>query len=326
MKETKRICVVGAGKWGENHVRTLRELGCLGAIVDSDADRLSNLQEKYGAKGYLRMEDALRDGYDGYTVATPAATHAAIGGSLLKRGSNVLIEKPLAMSTGQSQELLDLSDRYGGKLMVGHLMLFHPAILKIKELMDSGRLGRIYYLSLSRLNFGTVRNYEDVLWSFAPHDISILNELLHESPSAVTANAVCCIRNELADVVSARLDYPGGAKGYLAVSWLFPFKERRIVAVGSRAMLSFDDASPNRKIYVHQKAARLQDGIPLLEDGGTEAIDFENTSPLKSELEYFVDHLESGPSIADGKSGYEVVRVLERISDQMKRGQNTSYE
>lgn len=174
----KNICVIGGGRWGKNHIRTLAGLGCLAAVVEADAGRLKEYTEQYpGIKGYTDINEAIACGYDGYTVALPAELHYPAGKKLLEKGLNVMLEKPMTLTAAQSAELVELARDTGARLMVGHVLLFHPAYRKIKEVIDSGRLGKLFYLYSHRLNLGTVRTEESVFPSFAPHDISVLDYL-----------------------------------------------------------------------------------------------------------------------------------------------------
>lgn len=174
----RNICVIGGGRWGKNHIRTLAGLGCLAAVVEADAGRLKEYTEQYpGIKGYTDIDEAIACGYDGYTVALPAELHYPAGKKLLEKGLNVMLEKPMTLTAAQSAELVELARDTGARLMVGHVLLFHPAYRKIKEVIDSGRLGKLFYLYSHRLNLGTVRTEESVFPSFAPHDISVLDYL-----------------------------------------------------------------------------------------------------------------------------------------------------
>lgn len=172
---TKKICVVGGGKWGQNHIRTLYQLGNLGGIVEANSEYLSELLKLYPVEGFIELEQALEKDFDGFTVAVPAPLHYEVTKKIIESGKSVLVEKPMTLSTETSRELVELAERKGVQLMVGHVLLFHPAIRKIKEIIDSGELGNLYYLYSNRLNLGTVRTEENVFWSFAPHDISVLD-------------------------------------------------------------------------------------------------------------------------------------------------------
>ena len=171
----KQICVIGGGRWGENHIRTLNEMGNLGAVVDKDAQRLEELREKYGMATYTDLDDAIAYGYDGYDVVTSAETHYEIGKKILKLGLPCIIEKPMTMKIEESEELVQIAKKHNANFMVAHILLFHPAINRIKELIDSGAVGDVYYMYSTRIKFGVVRTEENVFESFAPHDLATLN-------------------------------------------------------------------------------------------------------------------------------------------------------
>lgn len=321
MKSDKKICVVGGGRWGINHIRTLYEMGCLGAIVDSNAKKLEELKLKYkGVKFYLCIENSLNVYYDGYVVATPAKTHYEIGRLLLKEHKNVLIEKPLTLTTKESKKLIKLAEKNKCKLMVGHLLLFHPAIIKIKELINEGRIGKLLYAYSTRLNLGIIRNYENVFSSFASHDISVLNYITGQAPTHIRTEGSSLLQENIHDVVMTGLTYPKNIKGYILVSWLFPFKEQRLVIVGDKGMISFEDTS-DKKIYLYNKKMILKDDSLTKEEGETKIIEYEPSAPLQNELEYFINNLDEDKTIVinSGQRGYEVVRVLEKVTHKLKR-------
>lgn len=315
-KENKKICVIGGGSWGENHIKALCRMGNLGAIVENNPQRLSEVIERYRpSQGYSCIEDALECGYDGYIVATPAETHFMIGSILLKEKQNVLIEKPLSLCSTDSLELVTLSEKYKSKLMVGHLMLFHPAIIKIKELIYEGRIGELRYIYSNRLNLGRVRTEENVLWSFAPHDISILNYLIGKLPDTIKASGACYLQRDIEDTVIASYSYPGNINTHIFLSWLHPFKEHRLIAAGSKAMLVFEDSSPEKKIFIYDSGIEFMDGKPVKWEKPAEIVAYKASSPLDNELNYFIRHLDSEITIADGKSGHEVVKILEKTNE-----------
>lgn len=311
----KRICVVGGGRWGENHIRTLHELGHLAAIVEPDQKRLTELQERYPVKGYLKLEEASRNGYDGFILSAPAETHYPLGKKLLEEGQNVLIEKPLALDSGHSEELVKTAENSGARLMVGHLLLFHPAIRKIKELIETGKIGRLYYIYSNRLNLGKVRTKENVFWSFAPHDISVIDYLVGEKPLAIEAKGAKFLQDEIYDVTMTQFTYPDNVHAHIYVSWLHPFKEQRLVVVGSKGMLSFDDSSEEKNINYYNKCIDWVDCQPVKVEQPDEIVFYERKPPLTEELQYFLKNLEGEIEIACGKTGHEVVKVLEKVQD-----------
>ncbi len=256
----KRICVIGCGRWGQNHVRTLAKMGCLGGIVEADSRRLAELKAEYGVEGYSEFAEAIRHGYDGYIVATPAQTHYPIGKELLERGFSVLIEKPMALSAKQARALVEIAAKNKARLMVGHLLLFHPAIRKIKAVIEEGKIGELYYIYSTRLNLGTVRTEENVFWSFAPHDISVIDFLIGERPEKIEAKGLKFLQDGIYDVTMTQFTYPGNIHAHIFVSWLHPFKEQRLVVVGSDGMLSFDDSSVEKDILYYNKKISWDQG------------------------------------------------------------------
>jgi predicted dehydrogenase len=314
--ENKGICVIGGGNWGENHIKTLYRMGKLGAIVDNNSQRLNEVLERFKpVKGYSCIEDALECGYDGYIIATPAETHFKIGSILLKEKQNVLIEKPMSLCSMDSLNLVIMSEQYKSKLMVGHLMLFHPAIIKIKELIDQGKIGDLRYIYSNRLNLGRVRTEENVLWSLAPHDISIFNYLSGKLPDTIKASGGCYLKKGIEDMVIASYNYPDNINAHIFVSWLHPYKEHRLMVIGSKAMLVFEDSSPEKNILIYDSGIELMDGKPVKWEKPAEIVSYQSSSPLDNELNYFIEHLDSEISIADGKSGHEVVKILEKTDE-----------
>lgn len=314
----KRICVIGGGRWGQNHIKTLYQMGYLSGIVEADGKRLKELLSSYPVRGFTDLDEATAYGFDGYILASPAETHYPLGKKLLGKGLNVLIEKPMALSSKHSKELVDIAKKMGSRLMVGHLLLFHPAIQKVKEIIDSGRLGKLHYLYSTRLNLGTVRTKEDVFWSFAPHDISVLGYLIGHPPIEIKAKGSKFLQSDVYDVTIAQLSYPDNVHAHIHVTWLHPFKEQRLIVVGSEGMISFSDTSKEKNILYHNKRVDWKDGKPLKMDKGDEIIAYERTMPLEEELKYFIENLDKDIKISTGGDGHEVVKVLEKVQDLIK--------
>lgn len=311
----KNICVIGGGRWGENHIRTLFEMGNLGGIVEANPKRLQELLEQYPVKGFQDVESALKENFDGFTIAAPAPLHYDIAKLLLEHGKSVLVEKPMTLSSETSLELVELAKAKGAQLMVGHVLLFHPAIRKIKELIDSGKIGELYYIYSNRLNLGTVRTEENVFWSFAPHDISVLNYFVGEVSQCIESKGAKFLQKNVYDYTMTQLTYPNNIHAHIFVSWLHPFKEHRMVVIGSRGMISFEDSSPEKEIKFYNKHIEFEQGIPIKVENPTEIIPYEKKQPLTEELKYFVENLDKKIEIADGRSGYEVVKVLEKAQE-----------
>ena len=310
----KKICVIGGGRWGQNHIKTLASLNCLSAIVETNPERLNELLERYpGVDGYTDVDEAIAARYDGYTVAVPAELHYPIGKKIIEKGLNVMMEKPMTFTAQQSKELVELAKKTASRLMVGHVLLFHPAICKIKEIIESGKLGKLFYLYSTRLNLGTVRTEESVFSSFAPHDVSVLDYLIGSPACKIEAKGAKFLQNEIYDTTLTQLEYSGNVHAHIYVSWLHPFKQQLLVVVGSKGMLSFDDATKEKSIYFYNKRIDFEEGIPVKIENPDEIIPYEKKMPLEEELKYFVEHLDSSIEINSGEAGYEVVKVLETV-------------
>ena len=309
----KKICVVGGGRWGKNHIRTLFQMGRLAGFVESNQKRLDELLTQYPVQGFTTLDEAIEQKYAGYVLATPAETHYPLGKKILKKGLHLLIEKPMTLSAEHSEELVKIAEQTSASLMVGHLLLFHPAIIKIKELIDNGKIGRLYYVYSNRLNFGTVRTEENVFWSFAPHDISVLDYLIGHNAVKIEAKGEKFLQERVYDLTMAQFTYPGNVHAHIFVSWLHPFKEQRLVVIGSEGMISFDDSSLEKNVLYYNKRIDWVDGKPVKVEKPEEIIAYEKGMPLEEERKYFMANLGQQIKIADGKSGYEVVKVLETV-------------
>ena len=307
----KQICVIGGGRWGENHIRTLNEIGSLGAVVDKDAQRLEELREKYGMATYTDLDDAIAYGYDGYDVVTSAETHYEIGKKILKLGFPCIIEKPMTMKIEESEELVQIAKQHNANFMVAHILLFHPAINRIKELIDSGAVGDVYYMYSTRIKFGVVRTEENVFESFAPHDLATLNYFAGVPAEKMILHRGYFLQENVCDYVLAYLEYPNNVKAHIQVSWLHPFKEQRVVVVGSRGMIWFDDAG-DKQVHLCNKHIEWIDGVPTCQETESDIVPVDYSQmPLERELRYFVDHLETPPEYSTGADGYALVKALE---------------
>tara|TARA_B100000575_G_C23104722_1_gene637580 strand:- start:423 stop:1382 length:960 start_codon:yes stop_codon:yes gene_type:complete len=317
----KRVCVVGAGYWGKNHIKTLNKLGALGSIVDSDEDTLKLLSLIYpDIKTYSKVEDALFANYDGYVVATPAITHFEIAKMVIKAKKHVLIEKPMSLSSKEAEELVRLSEKYKVNVVVGHVLLFHPAITKIKNLINEGAIGDLQYIYSNRLNLGKVRTQENVFWSLAPHDIAIFQYLTDSTPKKINSKGSAFLQKGIPDSTITQFEYDNEIKGHIFVSWLHPFKEHRLVVIGSEAMISFEDTLSDKPLKLYSKKIDLNSGVPEKVDGPVEIIPFSKKMPLEIELEYFLDCLgNTKPEISNIYHGLEVVKTLVKASSQLLR-------
>ena len=318
----KRICVIGAGAWGKNHIRTLNGLDALAGIVETNQTNGAKIQSDYpGIEFFNSVRSAIKYGFDGFIVATPAETHFEIGHQLVTAGYPVLIEKPLALNARDAKILVAEVEKSNVTLMVGHLLLFHPAIQKIKELLSSGRIGSLQYIYSNRLNLGTVRTEENVFWSFAPHDISIFQYLIESDPIQISSRGAAYVQENLYDTTMTTLTYENNIQGHIYVSWLHPFKEHRLVVVGDKGMIRFEDSAENKPLMIYDKGIDWEQGKPIKRDGPAEMVDYKPGLPLTLELEYFLNHLKITPAIADGKNGLSVVKILEQATKSMAQAQ-----
>ena len=327
-KNIPKICVIGAGRWGRNHIKTLNNLGFLKGIVEQDNKVLAEFSNSYpDINVFTDIKNAILGGFDGFVVATPAETHFKIAEYLLKNKKNVLVEKPLALNTEDAIKLKNLAKENQVNLMVGHVLLFHPAIRKIKELIDCGKIGRLQYLYSNRLNLGTVRTEENILWSFAPHDISIFQYLINDKPIEVVSRGGAFLQPDIDDSTLTFLKYPKNIVAHIFVSWLHPFKEHRLVVIGSRGMLLFEDSTQEKQILFYEKGIDWVKGEPIKRDGPTEAIPYDPSMPLTEELKYFSEHLNGKPvELSNGQNGVDVLAILERATESLKRGSESTTE
>jgi UDP-2-acetamido-3-amino-2,3-dideoxy-glucuronate N-acetyltransferase len=316
------IAVVGNGYWGRNLVRNFFELGALGIVCDGNPDVEASVLEKYPSVRFTRDYSEVLElsSIDAVVLATPAATHFEMARRALLAGKDVFVEKPLALKASDGADLVDLAARKGRILMVGHILQYHPAVLKLKELITSGDIGRVQYMYSNRLNIGKIRTEENILWSFAPHDISVILSLLGEEPTEVRCTGGSHLNQGVADVTLTDLAFPSGAKAHIFVSWLHPFKEQRLVVVGSEKMVVFDDAAAN-KLVVYPHRVEWKNRIPtaVKADGCPVALDA--VEPLKEECRAFLTAIATRVHpTTDGQEGLRVLRLLNACQESLESG------
>jgi UDP-2-acetamido-3-amino-2,3-dideoxy-glucuronate N-acetyltransferase len=317
-----KVCVVGAGRWGINHIKTLHGLNALGGIVESNKMVLDSLKTAYpNVQCFNNLSDALLEDFDGYTVATPAPTHFAIAKQIIESGKHVLVEKPITLNSNEAKILADLAREKDVNLMVGHVLLFHPAFNKIKSLLEDGSLGDLQYMYSNRLNLGAIRTEENVFWSFAPHDIALFQYFTNSFPNKITSRGIDIIQDGIQDTTITTLEYPDRIMGHIFVSWLHPFKEHRFVIVGSKGMIRFEDSAEGKPLIFYDKSVDWKDNIPSPRIGPTNYIDYESAMSLTEELNYFVDHLDgSRITICDAQSAIDVMKILETATESLTGG------
>lgn len=314
-----KVGVVGCGHWGGNLIRNFSELGALSFVSDTDSTRASELAVKYHVEYLSFSELCAKVDLDAIIVATPAASHFSLAMEALKAGKHVFIEKPLATSQRDAEEMINYAENSNLHAMVGHLMLFHPAFLALKEIINNGTLGDLKYLRSTRRSFGQIRDVEDVLWSFAPHDISMIVSIMQSAPSKVQAHRLDLTGNNVADAAYLNLHFAGGVDATVEVSWLDTTKEQKLTVVGSKAMAVFDDTKPwTEKLTIYPQYADINQSQTHLVREAQYFIELPNSEPLRLECEYFIDLIKGKQvATAGGVKGLEVVEVLTQASEQV---------
>jgi len=314
-----KVCVIGAGNWGRNHIQTLYNLGNLGGIVECDQKIIDTIKTLYpNTACFTSLDDAIEAGFDGFTVATPAETHYDLARKIIESGHHVLVEKPITMNSAEALYLHELSIENNVNLMVGHVLLFHPAFQKIKDLIEDGTLGELQYIYSNRLNLGTIRTEENVFWSFAPHDIALFQWLTGSYPNIINSSGMDILQNGIHDTTVTTLEYPNRLMGHIYVSWLHPFKEHRFVVVGSKGMIRFEDSVEGKPLVFYDKSIEWEDEMPIPKSGPTWYVEYESGMPLTREMKYFVDHLNGEPiRKANSESAIDVMKILEIATESL---------
>jgi len=330
------VGVIGCGYWGPNLIRNLSKLDDvkLRVLCDAEANRLRQVAHSYQVD--YTTQDAERvisdSAVDAVVLATPAATHYNLASQALRSGKSVLVEKPLALKVSEAEELVALADERGLVLMVGHVFLYNAAVKCLKEYIQSGELGNLYYLYFQRLNLGRLRQDVNAMWNFAPHDVSIALHLLDEMPTAVSANGLCYVQPTVEDVVFMQMKFPSGVSAHVHISWLDPLKVRQMTVVGDKKMAVYDDVSIDAKVCLYDRgvvkvptADSPRDfesfgAFQLLTrkgDAHIPALQF--TEPLYNECKHFIECVrENDRPLTDGLSGLEVVKVLAAADESLQ--------
>jgi UDP-2-acetamido-3-amino-2,3-dideoxy-glucuronate N-acetyltransferase len=314
------VAVVGAGRWGSNLIRNFAALGALVAVVDSD-DQRAEAEAAIAGVASQRLDGVLSSPeIAGVAIATPAVTHAELAERALRAGKHVFVEKPLAMRVADASRVTQAAEEADRVLMVGHLLRYHPAFESLHRLVAAGELGSLQYVSSTRLSFGRIRNEENALWSFAPHDISMILALVGDEPSTVTAVGSTHLQTSIPDVTTTHLSFPGGQGAHIHVSWLHPIKEQRLVVVGDRGMAIFDDGQPwQSKLQLFRHRIDWRNGMPTPTRSDGESIALQANEPLLAECAHFLECIGSGKRpLSDGDEGLRVLRVLERAQDSLE--------
>ena len=326
MSKTK-ILLIGYGYWGPNLARNLNQNSNIefSGILEIDKDLHKKISEDYPEIPIFNSIDEIGDDHDAAIVSTPATTHFSIGQSLLEKGLHVLIEKPLATTIDDCEKLIKIAEDKQLKLMVGHTYLYNASVIKIKELIDSGEIGKLLTIHSERLNLGQIRQDINVMWNLAPHDFSIISYLVGSYPVSVLASGNDFIKKGMHDIVYIHLGFENNITGFIHNSWLHPLKSRKVIIVGSEGMIVFDDTQVDNQVTVYEKGVDW-DKVTKSEKGKNsrfEIIDgdyyspkIETQEPLATEIQAFVDWIQFDKQpISDSKNGLEIVRILQKAQE-----------
>ena len=314
--------MVGCGQWGKNLIRTFHGLGALQWLCDSNPDAL-NQQARLcpGVQTTTRFDELLSSDVEAIVLATPAALHYVGARAALRAGKDVYVEKPLALRYSEGAEIVELADSLDRVLMVGHILQYHPAVARLHELVAREELGRLWYIYSNRLNLGKVRREENILWSFAPHDLSVIHSLVGAEPETVSAIGSTYLQQGISDTTVTNLRFANGVGAHIFVSWLHPYKEQRLVVVGERKMAVFDDTRATGKLRIHDKGFQWTDGVPVPRNDAETIIELDESEPLRLECEHFLAAVtQRTRPLTDGASALSVLRVLEASQRSMDQG------
>ena len=323
MSTVPQIALVGCGYWGKNLCRNFHALGALSTVVDATENGQATARSiTPDAIVSDNFNDILIDDQiHGVALATPAETHAELAIQAMRAGKDVFVEKPMALSISDAEEMKKVALETDRILMVGHLLEYHPAVLKLRELINSGELGKINYIYSNRLNFGKVRTEENALWSFAPHDVAVILRLLGQSPIEVSASGGSYITQKIADVTVSNLQFSDNSRAHIFVSWLHPYKEQRLVVVGDKKMAIFNDvAAYGEKLQLYSQRVEFDGSVPVLKKEDAEFIKHVDIEPLREECAHFLECMKSrNKPLTCAQSGIEVLKVLHACQSSIEQ-------
>lgn len=324
-----KIGIVGCGYWGPNLIRNFLETNRCEKIMvfDIDSSRMAKVKRRFPVLHLAESFEQMADGVDGVVVVTPVSAHYPLARKALELKRHVMVEKPMTASVTHGEDLIELAQKHNRVLMVGHTFLYSPSIAKVKEILNTGALGRILFVTASRVNLGIHQKDVSVIWDLAPHDFSILLSWLDERPVRVSAIGRDCVQKGIMDVAFINIEFASGIIGHVEVAWLAPGKLRRTVIVGSKKMLIYDDMATVEKVKIYDNGVSIKDPETFGEyqlsyrTGDIVSPRVESYEPLTSEVNHFLDCIEKGTTPrSDGKHGLEVVRLLEAAERSAKNG------
>lgn len=314
------IAVVGCGYWGKNLVRNFHELGVLKMICDPDSNLTKEFSKKYDVKSGT-FEDILNNAnIDAVAIAAPAFLHYEMAKKCIEKDKHVYIEKPLALNLEDANELVQISQNSNKVLMVGHLLQYHPVFCKLRDLVNESYFGEVKYVSSKRLSLGKVRFEEDVIWSFSPHDISMILSLINSTAKTVSAASSSILQDNIADIGEISITFENNVKAHISSSWLHPFKEHKLILIGKYKMAVFDDTEEwKRKLKIYDYNFENKHRVLNILKNEPYYIDVEESEPLREECKYFIDIICSNKKQrTDAREGYEVLKVLSAASESIK--------
>ncbi|RMD88211.1 MAG: gfo/Idh/MocA family oxidoreductase [Calditrichaeota bacterium] len=330
MKENEKIsvAVVGSGYWGKNLVRNFARLEALTCICDKNKAVLENQSKYYpGLQLTTNFKEVLSDkNIKAVVIATPAALHYSQVKEAILKGKDVFVEKPLALCYQQGLELVELAEEYGTVLMIGHILEYHPAVTLLKEIIKRGDLGQLWYMYSNRLNLGKVRQEENILWSFAPHDISVICSIVGKEPIYVSTSGGNYLQDGIADLTVTDLVFENGIRAHIFVSWLHPYKEQKLVIIGDQKMAVFNDTVQEGKLKIFDKGIEWKAGTPVPRQTSESILFFEKTEPMVLECQHFLECIrERKKPLTDGKNALLVLKVLEASQRSLERKGDPVY-
>jgi predicted dehydrogenase len=308
----KNIAIVGCGHWGKHLVRNFSSLGALCSICDPSGEVADQYASQYNVKKSSFTEIINDPNIKGVVLAVPAHLHASMAIEAMNKNKHVFVEKPLGMNEVEAKAMIATAHKNKVRLMVGHLMQYHPIFKKIREYVGADKIGKINYIYSNRLSFGKVRTQEDVIWSFAPHDVSMILSLTGQEPEYISTNATSILQKNIADAATIHLQFKSGLQSHISVSWLHPYKEHKLVVVGQSAMLVFDDTKFwQEKLALYPYEAVSSKNLINLKNSNVQYIKVMEEEPLKNECQHFIDVVEKDiQPLTDGVEGLSVLKVL----------------